>query len=67
MPEVLTSGHPCSKLGNVQFKSYFLHGKNKFARIVNGLLVLKIFPLSNGGLILFFCSIPTASNSVLSA
>ena len=31
----------------VKFKHYFLHGKNNFAKNVNGLLALKFCQLSN--------------------
>ena len=45
----------------------FCTGKNSFAKIMNGLLCLKLFLLSNGGFI-FFRGVPTATtNSVFSA
>ena len=36
-------------------KSEFVHGKNNFATIVNGLLVLKMFELSNSRLFFLAC------------
>ena len=45
-------GHPVQN-SDIYLKPQLLHGKNNFVKIVNGLLVLKSFQISNDDYIFF--------------